>query len=334
MKPAKIAIPTLTQNDRESVAELLGAWLETLTDNARRSYQSDLEHFAAWIGAPDIETAMQALFTLRGPQANGIVLKYRRHLLTTPVWSRAAVVSGAEADRKGYAPATVNRRLAALRSVSKIARMVGVFDGAIEVSGMKVESGVHTRSPISHDDYLLTMRHMDASIAITEDEHELRRLVRDRAVFRLLHDLLLRRVEVQRIDLADLDLSGRELVVRSKGAQGRRDVVGMTELVAQTITAHIELRGPEPGALFLGSAPPEPFALSTVNRIVERRSTAAAGVKARPHDLRRIAITTGLDRTDLRSVARAARHRNPATTMRYDQSAVAAQRSVSEAIGQ
>lgn len=333
-KIANIPVQNLDARTRSVYDELLGAWLESLTENAQSSYRSDLEHFRRWLGAPDVATAMQALFTLDSPKANGVVLRYRKSLLIEPVYSTAARMAGGPPDRKGFAPATINRRLAAIRSVARIARITGVFDGHIEIKGVRVNVSTPSKAGVSHTDYIAMLDHIEARML--DDDANWFLLVRDRAILRMLHDLFLRRVEVVRLELKDVDFANLELDVRSKGHRGRRDTVPMTERVAETVRVWLEARGTEEGALF--SAPDragEHLAPSSINRLVEKWSLRGAGVRCRPHDLRRIAITTGLNRSqDLRAVAAAARHRNPATTMRYDQSRVAAARNLSDLVGE
>ena len=348
--PARIDVPQITRANRVVYDELLSGWLETLTENAQRSYRSDLEHFATWLAAPDVPSAMQALFSLPGPAANALVLQYRKHLLSAPVFSTLARLSGSGVpDRYGFAPATINRRLSALRSVASIARMTGVFSGQIEIRGVRPGrmSGAKP-SGVGMDAYHRILADLDARAASMltmsagghgRDVPVARRtfeLLRDRTLIRMLHDLFLRRVEVVRLDLSDVDTEGLELDVQSKGARGRRDLVPMTKRVASVLEAYLSARGPEAGALFCRfGAIGARMANSTVNRICKRRGIQS-GVICQPHGLRRTAITTGLDRSggNVRAVASAARHKNPSTTMRYDQSKATAARGLSDMIGE
>lgn len=342
---SRIEVAPLTAAQRGPYDELLDGWLEELTANARAAYLSDLKYFARWLGGGrediDVAAAMQALFTRTSTQANAVVLAYRKHLLSAPVYSRASRVADGQPDRYGYAPSTINRRLSALRSVAKIARITGVFDGAIEISGVKAprtKPGVG----VGREVYLDMLMEIERRLELYREEPEGRlkhrrifEATRDRVVIRLLHDIMLRRVEVVRLEVADVDIEGLMLDVRSKGARGRRDDVPLTRRVAVLIEEYLEVRGGEPGALICTSADiGEPLDLSSINLICTRRAIHV-GQTAQPHAFRRTAITTGLDMTngDLRSVASAARHRNPSTTMRYDLKPLQSARNLSDKLG-
>ena len=66
--------------------------------NTNRAYASELKRFAAFVDAPDVPAAMEALLQTGAGEANAMVLDYRNNLV------------GA-----GLAPSTVNRALAAIR---------------------------------------------------------------------------------------------------------------------------------------------------------------------------------------------------------------------------
>ncbi len=329
---ANVRLATPSARTQEELDELLQAWLQTLTDETTRTYRADLEYFAAWLEADNLAVAMQTLFNLRGPAANGLVLRYRRHLQTVEVEHRGEV-------RTGYAPATINRRLAALRSVAKIARITGVFEGQLEISGVP-HAPVVDSSGIGAPAYHRIMRRLD-SIERTKMKPRRRwELVRDRAILRMLHDQALRRVEVVRVCIEDLDLEAEDpaVIIRPKGHKGSRTPVLLSARVVETLRSWIAVRGSHPGALFHSHRPGEQgnhLSLSTINRICARRGQQAKlARRCTPHGLRHTAITTGLDMTgDIRRVAQLARHKNPSTTMRYDDRSKRVARDISDLIG-
>jgi integrase/recombinase XerC len=63
-------------------------------------------------------------------EANGLVLAYRSHMVGV-----------------GRSPATVNRRLSALRSLNALARTLGLVGWSLEVRNVKAESCRDTRGP-------------------------------------------------------------------------------------------------------------------------------------------------------------------------------------------
>jgi integrase/recombinase XerC len=266
--------------------------------NARTltAYSGDLAAFAAWSGAPDAPSTLRALLAHGHGEANGAALLYR-----------AAMTDA------GLAPATINRRLAALRSVVKLARQLGVIAWALDVSGVKAERRRDVRGP----DVAGFRRLLD--VLAGRDNEKARR---DRAILRLLYDVALRRSELVGLDLADVDLEAAELRVIRKGKRERQALTLPPETVA-ALRDWIAARGAEPGPLFRnadragkGSGR---LTAGGVHGIVGALGRAA-GLTVRPHGLRHAAITAALDATggDVRRVQRFAGHASPTTTMQYD----------------
>src|SRR4051794_116949 len=88
---------------------LLRAFLSGRSPRTLRAYAADLADFARWAGALDATEAARLLLAAGPGGANLAALSYRAHLL-----------------ERGLAPATVARRLAALRSLVKLARTLGL----------------------------------------------------------------------------------------------------------------------------------------------------------------------------------------------------------------
>src|SRR5690242_17027776 len=102
--PVGALVPTPTPAQR-----LLAAFLASKSAKTLQAYAADLDDFAAWTGATSADEATRQLLAAGPGPANEAALNYRSHLLAA-----------------GLAPATVNRRLAALRSLSKLARTLGL----------------------------------------------------------------------------------------------------------------------------------------------------------------------------------------------------------------
>ena len=86
-------------NETDSVRRLLSAFLSGRNERTIRAYGADLDDFSQYLGALDIDAASRILLSSLPGDANAMVLGYRSHLV----------------DRE-LSPATINRRLAALRS--------------------------------------------------------------------------------------------------------------------------------------------------------------------------------------------------------------------------
>src|SRR5262249_41065237 len=154
-------------------------------------YHADLEDFRAFVQVPTLDQATGFLLARGLGQANAIVLDYKARLL-----------------ERNLTPATINRRLAALRSLVKLARTLGLIPWRLEIQGMKMEGYRDPRGPgrIGFRDMLHVLdRRKDA------------KAIRDRAILRFLFDLGLRRAEVLHLDLQDLDRQTGTLAVLGKG---------------------------------------------------------------------------------------------------------------------
>src|SRR5439155_20364927 len=95
-----------------------------------RAYRQDLADFARFAGATTPAEAAQRLLGEGAGPANELAWRYQ-----------------AELRRRGRAAATVNRRLAALRSLIKLARTLGLVGWSLEVEGLKSEPYRDTRGP-------------------------------------------------------------------------------------------------------------------------------------------------------------------------------------------
>src|SRR5947207_2305648 len=114
--PAKAKAREPEPGPRRTVLTIKGtdewrAWLEELADYRRTpvpAYAGDVEDFARFLDQPGAGAAVEVLIGLPHGQANAVALGYKADLMA-----------------RGLAPATIGRRLAALRSLVKLARTLG-----------------------------------------------------------------------------------------------------------------------------------------------------------------------------------------------------------------
>lgn len=211
---------------------------------------------------------------------------------------------------RGYAPSTVARRLASLRSFYKFERRRGA---------VAVDPSQAIRNPKQPKRLPLPLR-AEEVVALLEGiptDNGLR--VRDRAMFETLYGGGLRVGELVGLDLADVD-SDRGLVrVRGKGRRERLGPVGPVAL--EWIARWIEHRRPgrvDETALYLNRYGHR-LTTRSVDRLF-RRHLNARGLdpEASPHTLRHSFATHLLDRgADLRSVQELLGHRRLTTTQIY-----------------
>jgi integrase/recombinase XerC len=277
---------------------LVDAFLSGRSERTLRAYRADLSDFARFAGVEDdADAAAARLMGGTHGEANAVALAYRAHLL-----------------ERGLAPATVNRRLAALRSLVKLARTLGLVPWTLEVQSVPHEAYRDTRGP-GHGGYLRLLDTLDAKLGA--------KAKRDRAAVRLLYDLALRRAEVVALDVEDFDRAGPCLWVMRKGKREKK----RRTLPASTAAALVEwldTRGTEPGPLFTNfdQAGKGSGRLSgtSLYRIVRDLGEEAGIGPVRPHGLRHAAITTALERMNgnVDAVRDFSGHADPRTVMLYN----------------
>lgn len=313
-RPAGVAVPTWSLLGLvDPRAALVGAFLAGRNARTMAAYGRDLADFRAFLagaGRPtaDLDDAARVLLAAGQGGANALALAYRASLL----------------DRR-LAPATVNRRLAALRSLVTLARTLGVVPWALDVAGVTAERYRDTRGPGRAG-----VAQLVAQLAARPDAKGRR----DLAAVRLLYDLALRRAEVLALDVADVDLAAGTVAVVGKGRTERARLT-LPAPTRAALAAWLAVRGAAPGPLFLtldparkgraeqGRAPGSADAGRLTGRSLHRIVRAvgdAVGIVARPHGLRHAAITDALERTNgnVADVAQFSRHRDVRTVLVYN----------------
>jgi site-specific recombinase XerD len=251
-----------------------------------RNYRSDLAGFFADLATREVD-----------PLAAGRV-DLRRYL---------ARLLGA-----GTAPASVSRKVSTIRSFYRHLRVTGVLeaDPFFGVSGPP--------RPKRLPDFLTAE---DISRLILAAEGSEPRERRDRALLELLYGAGLRVSEIAALDLGQINLRDREVLVRGKGNKERISVFGAP--AAAALAAYLEsarpslARGIEP-ALFLNRAGGRltPRSIETIVRTCAIK--AGLPREAHPHLLRHSFATHLLDGgADLRVVQELLGHASPNTTQIY-----------------
>lgn len=301
--------PALVLADgRQHTAEtILRAWLEGKSAHTVRNYLHDLEVFSRFLShalriAPALTTteALTRLFKQSSPSAHEVVLAFRKHLETV-----------------GMAPTSVNRHLATLRSVAKLARMLGLVDGGwiIEVRGLTPERRRDTRGPSVAD----VRRMLDATRSDTEAD------TRDHAIVLTFFVLGLRVGELCGLNLQETDLTRGTTWIRGKGRR-ERELVPLPPAVVDALRRYLKWRGTRPGPLFetrgrrghRGDGRLDPRSVLRLVRLVGQR----VGVPCWCHALRHTSITTATELGQraglgLEKITAHSRHRSIATLSVY-----------------
>ncbi len=271
----------------------IAAFLEHMRTERRasshtiRSYEEDLERYCGYLAETQGEEADP---TSADPS------RLRRY---------SAWLTGL-----GYAPSTVARRLASLRSFFRFLRREGL---------VAADPAAALRNP-KQPKRLPRLLRVDEVIRLLDSvPTDTPAGVRDRAMLETLYGGGLRVGELVGLNLEDLDAESDLVRVRGKGRRERLCPVG--DLAAEWLRRWLRLRQPrspsEP-AVFLNQRGSRLTARS-VGRLLEAHLLRAGLVdRASPHTLRHSFATHLLDRgADLRSIQELLGHRKLTTTQLY-----------------
>ncbi len=277
---------------------LVDAFLSGRSERTIRAYRQDLFDFRGFTQEQTLLAAVGRLLLSGHGEANALVSAYKSALMA-----------------RGLSASTINRRLAALRSVVKLARTFGIVRWTLEIDNVKAEPYRDTQGPGRNG----VQRMMDVL-----DGRKDNLVARDRAIIRLLYDLALRRGEVVSLNLSDLDLEAATLCVTGKGRM-QKTILSLPQPTKAALSAWVLERGNVPGPLFshFDRAKKGDGRLSgtSLYRIV-RKLGEAVGVKVTPHGLRHTAITeackmAALKGIDLEEVLDFSRHTDIKVLMVY-----------------
>lgn len=282
-------------------------YLAHLAPAGRRTMRTALETVAELLGHPDAEHLPWHLLRYQHTQA----------------------VRTALAER--YAPATVNKTLAAVRGVLKEAWRLGLMTAEEYQRAADLPSVKSTTLPRGRALGAGEIRALFQGCA--RDESPAGR--RDAALLAVLYGAGLRRSEAVGLDTGDFEPETGALTIRA--GKGHKDRIGyVTNGSKLALLAWLAVRGNLEGPLFLpvrkgGTVEDRRMTAQAVLVILEKRGAQAGVQHFSPHDMRRTFISDLLDAgADISTVQHLAGHANVQTTARYDRRGEVAKRKAAE----
>jgi integrase/recombinase XerD len=223
--------------------------------------------------------------------------------------------------KQRLAPTTTNKMLVALRRVLKEAYRLDLIDAkdyhkAVDISNVKGTGKLRGRA--------LSISEIESLIECCNQQGDAMSL-RDAAVIAILRCCGIRRQEIARLNLEDLDLATGELTIQ-RGKGGKFRIVYLTTEAIAMIEDWLEIRGYLPGALICpvnkgGKVTQRHFAEDGdgIYKLVKARAISAGVKHFSPHDFRRTFCSDLLaSGEDIFTVQELAGHVSPATTAKYD----------------
>jgi site-specific recombinase XerD len=244
----------------------------SFAETTRRSYRFDLEHFAAWLDARGLRLEQVGVREL------------------------AEYSADLGRGRSRLAPASIARRLAAVRSFLRAAL------GPARVP----DTGLAPRRSRRLPDPPPTAE-IEQKLAGLEGDGPL--ALRNRALVELVYSAGLRSAEAVALDLGDVDFDREQVHVRGKG--GKERVVPLGEEAGWWLARYLELARPE-----LAGGAENAFFLSVRGRRLN--TSTLRRISPHPHRLRHAFATHLLEGgADLRTIQELLGHSSLSTTQIY-----------------
>ena len=275
---------------------VLSDWLNTKrSPHTQRCYRLDIENFLA-----DLGTELGKFLSLDRFEAYALVSRYKGELI-----------------QKGLKSATINRRLAAIKSLVAFSYNCGHCEFMLEaVKGEKLCSYRDTTG-IDPEAFKQVLSAIDRTSL---------KGIRDYALLMLLWSNALRRSEVSKANIGDFDPAAKTLRIFGKGKGNNSEFVSLGSGTVMAIEAWLEARGetnPDKALFCSVNAGYRDGRLCTqaIYTVVKERCQSAGITKVMsPHRIRHSAITSALEATggDVRRVQKLSRHSSLNTLLIYD----------------
>jgi integrase/recombinase XerC len=270
------------------------------SDGTRRAYRRDITDFFVRMTKerPNRDSILEFLH-LSGHKATLVVTKYRSKL-----------------NEDGLSPSTINRRLAAIKSLVAYGRKLGVCSYAVDVDSVPTQAYRDT-SGCTGEEFLTVIKGCDLSTKVGK---------RDYALLLLLWGNALRRNEISTLNVGHFDVSIGTLEILGKGKQ-KRVTINLPKVTVTAITDWLITRGGDMSSnrpLFTSMDFQNYDHRLTGDGIykIVKRLFKRAGVEKHmsPHRCRHSAITAVLEKTDgnVRKAQKLSRHAKLNTLQIYD----------------
>jgi integrase/recombinase XerC len=286
--------------ERVGNSDFLAEFLQLrVSPTTRRTYTQCLDDF--FLRLANVRASLEIVrefLNLNQHQAIALVLKYRSMMVES-----------------GLAPATINTRTSALKSLVNHARKLGQCEFSLaDVRSVAVETYRDTSGvDVSGMRSILETCDLDTVKGI-----------RDYALIRLLWDNALRRGEVSAANVGDFDPAGRSLWIKGKG-KIQKSAISLNPVTVSAVRDWLgtrrDVKPSDPLFISLDDKQGARLQGRGIHQTISNRSKQAGIPKQMsPHRVRHSAITAYLDASggDVRSAQGLSRHKNLNTLTRYD----------------
>lgn len=301
--------------DKQTIDSILNEFYRSKSAKTSRLYRSDLDAFRNYLGVGNVQTALFKLFESPHSQANLTVLHYKSIM-----------------QREGLKSATVNRRLSALRSLTKEAHRNGILSWKLDVS--------NERLPPGHKSMPLGAKRFEAMLEKAGSQRNPLKAARDTAILRLLHDLAMQRSSIVCQDISDIDFSRNTISVTIPGSADKISK-RLPSKTSESLQRWLSYRGAKKGPLFTNcdhAGKGKRLTGTSIYRIV-RQLGKEIGVETGPFGIRQTAIIKALDKARsagfrVSDVAAFSDHRHLSSLKTYEKQRAHVQSCLSDLISE
>ncbi len=310
---AKIGTSFGIQSSPDVLAQLLA---EKRSPSTRIAYEKDTRLFFQWAAnsEPTRDLVLEFLH-LEQPDALALVLDYKAYVRD-----------------KGLADATINRRIAAIKSLVAMGRKLGACCYTLEDIKSEKVTPYRDTTGISPQAF---------KTALAIHDRETLEGKRNYAILVLLWANALRRNEIVQTNLDDFDPDNRTLRILGKGKGTQTETIDLSRPVCEALASWIAVHPcPEPNQpLFVSLKRDKGHRLTGESlRYLVDQTCRNAGIKKRmsPHRIRHSSITAALDSSggNVRKVKKLSRHSRIETLLIYDDNRQKDQLELSEQLSQ
>ena len=280
---------------------LLDDWLaRSRSPHTQRMYRSNITAFFDSMGHQATPDILAGFLLLDGHQAFELVSQYHGSLIT-----------------RKLAPATINQKLAAIKSLVNYASQAGKCHYTlVNIKAEKLTQYRDTKG-IPKDQFKLMMGAVDTDTI---------KGLRDKAILLLLWGNALRRSEIANCDVSDFYPQAGELIITGKGKIGQPETISLGQSAIAAIDSWLTKRKDYTSIDPLFCATHKGYwgnrlHTHSIYKLVQKYAKLAGIDKVMsPHRVRHSSITEALNLTngDVRKVQKLSRHKNINTLMIYD----------------
>lgn len=296
--------------NRDLIAGLLA---DKRSENTKRAYRKDLsDFFMVMTGKEASPELINQFLGLPRFEAVQVLLNFKANMI-----------------ERGLAEATINRRLAAIRSLVKYAKMIGGCEWNLDdVAGEKIVKYRDTTG--------ITVSQMNDMLKVPD--RSTAKGKRDYTMLRLFWELALRREEVTKLNIADFDPETCAVSVLGKGKGTQKVYMTVTEktkvAVLEWLETRTELKPGDPLFVTMDRAYAGKRMTGEALWKLVRTIAKKAGItkSLSPHKLRHSSITAALEATNgnVAKVQKLSRHSSIETVMIYEDHRVNQQKEVTD----